>query len=90
MSYTIILHFPHDDYPVQLPAVPRKEEGLQLEDPTLGLTDWDVVDVAHVAFLDGTEGNINLRLAPATDQTKALVRARIGEDRYLDYLDSIQ
>lgn len=70
MSYDINLHFPHVDWTVQMPAVPRKGDKVEFADPNIGDTSWNVTEVAYTAYTDGTEGSINLALNPADEDTK--------------------
>ncbi|MFF1444098.1 hypothetical protein [Streptomyces sp. NPDC058295] len=70
MSYEINLHFPHVDWTVQMPAVPRKGDRVEFADPDIGDTSWDVTEVTYTAYTDGTEGSINLALDPADEATK--------------------
>jgi hypothetical protein len=93
MSYTINLHFPHVDWTVQMPAVPRKGDRVEFADPNIGDTSWDVTEVAYTVYTDGTEGSISLALDPADEDTKrrsdrfeadrlkALRSARVGDLR---------
>jgi hypothetical protein len=77
MAYDVNLNFMHADWTVRMPAVPQKGDRVEFADPDLGDTSWDVTEVAYTAYVDGTEGSINLALDPADDETKALA------DRYM-------
>lgn len=70
MSYTINLHFPHVDWTVQMPAVPRKGDKVEFADPDIGDTSWYVTEVAYTVYTDGSEGSINLALDPADEDTR--------------------
>jgi len=70
VSYEINLHFPHVDWTVRMPAVPRKGDKVEFADPDIGDTSWYVTEVAYTAYTDGSEGSINLALDPADEDTK--------------------
>lgn len=88
MSYEINLHFPHVDWTVQMPAVPRKGDRVEFADPNIGDTSWDVTEVAYTVYTNGTEGSINLALDPADEDTKRR-SDRFEADR-LDALHSVR
>jgi hypothetical protein len=101
MAFEINLHFPHVDWTVQMPVVPRKGDRLEFADPDIGDTSWDVTEVAYTVYTDGTEGSINLALDPADEDTKersekfeadrvAALRASQRTDRVNELRESIR
>lgn len=78
MSYEISLHFPHADYIVEMPAVPRVGEQVEFTeaDPD---TNWTVTEVSHTAYANGTPGTINLTLDPANDHTRKVMEWQEAE-----------
>lgn len=65
------LHFPHVDWTVHLPVVPRKGEFVEWEDPEHGGGRWEVTEVIHVASPD--EVDIALTLDPADEDARKQV-----------------
>jgi prevent-host-death family protein len=65
-SVEVTLHFPIDDWTVRLPAVPRKGETIDWEDPGSGDTRWLVTEVMHSIGPDG-DNTIGLTLDPSDE-----------------------
>jgi hypothetical protein len=81
MSYEISLHFPHADYIVEMPAVPRVGERVEFTeaDPDTNDTNWTVTEVSHTAYANGIPGTINLTLDPADDHTRKVMQRQEAE-----------
>lgn len=65
-SVEVTLHFPNDDWTVQLPAVPRQGETVEWADPGSGYTRWKVTEVVHSVGPD-SDNTIGLTLDPADE-----------------------
>ncbi|TXS68919.1 type II toxin-antitoxin system Phd/YefM family antitoxin [Streptomyces sp. sk2.1] len=68
------LHFPHADWTVQLPVVPRTGEFFEWEDPQHGSARWEVTEVIHVA--DPNEAYIAITLDPADEEARKQVNLK--------------
>lgn len=86
------LNFPHEDWTVQMIAVPREGERLEWDDPKgAGAGRWIVSEVTWSAYADQL-GSVYLTLDPADEQTKELmdiqraaaVQAAINANRTID------
>jgi antitoxin (DNA-binding transcriptional repressor) of toxin-antitoxin stability system len=72
-SVEVTLHFPNDDWTVQLPAVPRTGEIVDWADPGYGSTRWVVTEVVHSVGPDD-DNTIGLTLDPADTEATNMVK----------------
>ncbi|CAM5722609.1 MULTISPECIES: hypothetical protein [Streptomyces] len=86
MTIQVYLNFPHEDWTVELPAVPRIGETLEWESPE-GIGQWTITDITWTAYPD-QPGAVGLALDPGNEETKQLMaeqeaarEARIAEAR---------
>lgn len=64
----VSLHFPHIDWTVNLPAVPRIGESFEWTDPDDGGGLWKVTDVVHGA--SPSEAEVGITLDPLDDDAR--------------------
>lgn len=65
----VSLHFPHADWTMHMPAVPRQGEIVAWEDPDSGdEARWEVTEVIHSASPEGAA--IGVTLDPADDEAR--------------------
>jgi antitoxin (DNA-binding transcriptional repressor) of toxin-antitoxin stability system len=65
----VTLHFPHVDWTVHMPIVPRKGELIDWQDPDHGNAVWKVTAVEYTVYPD-EPGPIDIMVDPADDDAR--------------------